>query len=210
MCKVLTHSHSINGNVHRVTFWIFAHLAHNPTLLDIIRLEIQPGVIDDVACEKYLTESCPRLESIFFEVLRLYTGSSLMRQVVSPTIIGRKTLRAGNQVIAPYRQLHYNPEVWGANAAKFDPDRFLRDKSLSRSPSFRPFGGGVNLCPGRYLGKKVVATFVALTLSRFDVSLDSQGGVQAFPRENLGVQSIGTVPPMDEDRLILRLTPLRK
>lgn len=181
---------------------------HNPTLLDIIRQETKPGIINDVPCEEYLTEKCPRLESIFYEVLRLYTGSTLMRQVLSPTIIGGKTLRAGNRVMAPYRQLHYNEDIWGANAAKFDPDRFLRDKSLSRSPSFRPFGGGVNLCPGRYLAKKVVATFIALTLSRFEVSLDRQRGVQAFPREYFG--DIGTMSPVDEDRLILRLTPLRK
>lgn len=200
----------MNGNVHKVTFWVFAHIAHDPKLLDIIRQETQPGVIDDVPCVRYLTESCPRLESIFYEVLRIYSSSSLMRKVLSPTTIGGKILRAGNQVIAPYRQLHYNQDFWGVNADKFDPDRFLRDKSLIQSPSFRPFGGGVNLCPGRHLGKSIVATFVALTLSRFEVSLDSQQGVQAFPSGDLGTPTIGTISPMDDDRLIFRLTALRK
>ncbi|MCJ1267976.1 hypothetical protein MMC22_007862 [Lobaria immixta] len=204
------HHWAINGNSHKVTFWILAHLVHNPTLLDIIRREIQPGVIDDVPCERYLTESCPRLESIFYEVLRFYSDSTLLRQVLSPTIVGGKILRAGNRVMAPYRQLHYNQDVWGASAAEFDPDRFLRDKSLTRNPSFRPFGGGVNLCPGQYLAKKVVVAFVALTLSRFEVSLDQQRLVQAFPREDFGTPSIGTMSPMNEDRLILRLSPLQK
>lgn len=64
-------SYSINDDVYKVTFWVFTYLVHNPTLLDFIRQEIQPGVVNDIPCEKYLTESCPRLESVFYEVLRL-------------------------------------------------------------------------------------------------------------------------------------------
>ncbi|MCJ1414946.1 hypothetical protein MMC32_001276 [Xylographa parallela] len=203
----MLHHWAINGNVHKVTFWVIAHLVFNPALLQAIREETAPGIVNDVPNSKYLSESCPRLQSIFYEVLRMETASSLMRFVTAPTVLGGKILRKGNNVMAPYRQLHYNQDVWGSNAADFDPDRFLEDKSLARSPSFRPFGGGVNLCPGRYLAKEVVATFVALLLSRFEIALDSGRGAQSFPRADLTTPAIGTMAPMSEDDLIIRLTP---
>ena len=199
----------INGNLHKVTFWVLAQLVHDPALLATIRAESAPGVINNVPNVGYLTEQCPRLESIFYEVLRMQTSSSLMRFVTAPTVIGGKFLRPGNHVMAPYRQLHYNTAVWGRDAATFNPDRFFNDKSLSRNPSFRPFGGGVNLCPGRYLAWKVVSTFIALTLSRFEIELVG-GKNQPIPRADLNTPAIATMSPTPGSGMTLRLTPRYK
>lgn len=201
--------------MHKVTFWIIAHLAHNPELLENIRAEIAPGVVNDAPNVSYLVENSPLLEAVFLEVLRLTTSSSLMRYVTEPTVIGGKILEKGNNVMVPYRLLHFEEDVWGTNAAQFDQERFLRQKNLSRSTSFKPFGGGQNLCPGRFLAKQVVFTFVALTLSRFDISLDGaevgdsnlNGHVQRFPRVELSKPGLATLAPVAEDKLIVRLKP---
>ena len=110
--------------------------------------------------------------------------------------------------MVPYRLLHYDQRVWGDNVSAFDPERFLHRKELARGPSFKPFGGGQHLCPGRFLAKQAIFAFVALALSRFDVRLDGDGErddssraggagggfKQAFPRPaNLkpGLASLG-------------------
>lgn len=198
-----------------MTFWILAYLVHDPELLESIRAEITPGVINDTPNVSYLVDNCPRLDAVWLEVLRLETSSSLMRYVTKATVIGGKTLEKGNNVMVPYRLLHFEQDVWGKDASQFDPERFLRRRNLSRSTSFEPFGGGRNLCPGRFLAKQVVFTFVALSLSRFNISLDGAGlghnsldeRAQPFPRAELSRPGLSTLSPVAEDRLLLRLKP---
>ena len=158
--------------MHKVTFWIMAHILHTPALLDAIREETAPAVVDDSPDIPYLLEHCPRLEAIYHEVLRLQMSNSLMRHVTEPTLIGGKLLQPGRNVLMPYRILHYDPAVWGADAAVFDADRFLRRKEMARDPNYRPFGGGQHMCPGRFVAKQAIFAFVALTLSRFHVRLE--------------------------------------
>lgn len=188
-----------------MTFWILAHLVHTPDLLQRIQTEISPGVVDNKPEVSYLTERCPQLESVFLEVLRMVMSSSLMRYVTDSTIIGGKVLQKGQNVMVPYRQLHFDEDAWGPNAAVFDPDRFLKNSHLSRSSSFRPFGGGQHLCPGRFLARRVVFVFVALVLSRFDISLDT--GTQRFPRADESKPGLGSLAPMMEDKVILQIRP---
>ena len=90
---------SINANIHRITFWVVAYLAFDPSLLNSIRAETLPGITHDVPDVKYLTEECPHLQALVNEVLRLHMGSALMRHVVAPTVMGGKTLRAGRKII---------------------------------------------------------------------------------------------------------------
>ncbi|TVY19957.1 Prostacyclin synthase [Lachnellula arida] len=198
----------INGNMHKVTFWMIAYLVHNPDLYQTIRTETAAGIIDNAPNIPFLTEKCPRLEAVFLEVLRLTIASSLMRYVNAPTVIGGKTLRRGRNVMAPYRQLHLNADVWGHNVHDFDPERFLKNPSLAKHPSFRPFGGGHNLCPGRFLARQAIFAFVALLISRFDVSLADVGaGPQPFPRHDESKPAIGTLAPRREDKVFLDISP---
>ena len=195
----------INGNVHKVTFWVLAYLAHNPELLESIRLETVHGINNDRPNVPYLTSQCPKLEAVFLEILRLKMSSSLMRYVTEPTMVGGKLLQKGNNVMVPYRQLHFAEDVWGVNASQFDAERFLKEKSLSKSSSYRPFGGGQHLCPGRFIARHAVFTFVALSLSRFDISLDTTRGDQRFPRTNESKPGLGSLAPFPGDGVILRL-----
>ena len=189
--------------MHKVTFWILAYLGHQPKLLESIRKETAPGIVDDSPNVSHLTENCPLLESVFLEVLRLVMASSLMRHVTEPPIIGGKILEKGNNVMVPYRQLHFSEDVWGENASEFDPYRFLHSKDLARNPSYRPFGGGQHLCPGRFVARHAVFAFVALTLSRYDVQLTSR----KFPTVDESKPGLGSLSPKKGDQVLLRLTP---
>ena len=203
--------------MHKVSFWIIAYLLHTPGLLEAVRQETARGIMDDSPDVPYLIEHCPQLEAIYHEVLRLHMSNSLMRHVTAPTRIGGKLLQKGRNVMVPYRLLHYDPDVWGSNASAFDPQRFLLDKELARNPSYRPFGGGQHLCPGRFLAKQAIFAFVALSLSRFDLCLDSEEAVkgawgsgregasmQRFPRAEDLKPGLATLGPRAGDDVVVR------
>lgn len=191
--------------MHKVTFWILAHLLHKPALLEAIREETAQGIVDDSPNVPYLVEHCPRLEATYHEVLRLQMSNSLMRRVTAPTKMGGKLLQRGRNVMVPYRLLHYDRKVWGANVSSFNPERFLNRKELARDPSYRPFGGGQHLCPGRFLAKQAIFSFVALALSRFDMCLDSEGGLkQRFPRAEDLTPGLATLGPREGDHVMVR------
>ena len=50
----------------------------------------------------------------------------------------------------PYRYLHLEESVFGPESESFNADRFLENQDLSRSPSFKPFGGGSTYCLGGF------------------------------------------------------------
>jgi hypothetical protein len=87
-----------------------------------------------------------------------------------------------------------NHDVWGVHLLRVDPFRFVNNAKLQTSKSYRPFGGGHTLCPGRFLAKRSMGFAVALLLSRYDISMVPErmrnGGkrihkdLPAFPRIN--------------------------
>lgn len=176
-----------------------AYLLFNPSLHAEIQAEIRSAIGGGEPGLESRLEQCPRLIALYNEVLRLTTASASIRTVESATPLGEFTLRAGGKVLLPFRQLHFNKEVFGDNADEFDPERFLKDGSLSRSPSFRPFGGGSTYCPGRYVAKREVLVFIALALCRFDsISLASNEETE-FPKLDTKKPSLGIMMPIAGD-----------
>lgn len=158
---------------------------------------------------KYLCANSPHLNSVFHETLRLRNGAGALREVTQPTVIRGKTLQPGNSIMIPFHQLHLNERVWGPTADKFDPARFLDKPGLTRHPSFRPFGGGATLCPGKLIGKEQAFGFIAILLRRFKIRLSTahEGGAETvqFPRMNDTVPSLGINGPMDETEVIVEV-----
>ena len=145
----------------------------------------------DVKC---LTESCPRLEAAYQETMRVTNNSLSARKIVAPTSINGKVLQSGNTILIPFRQLHYNKSVFD-DPDHFDPERFLKNKGLSSCSSFKPFGGGVNYCPGRFIAKREMLVFVALALNRFKVELSSTKSDSITPPETQTLPAIDFATP---------------
>lgn len=91
---------------------MIAYLLKIPTLMAAIRAEILPAVHGDTMNEQYL-DSCPGLESLFNEVLRLTVTAPMARVVTEPIVIGGKLLQKGNKVMVTsimLQQSHSTPQ----------------------------------------------------------------------------------------------------
>lgn len=87
----------------------------------------------------------------------------------------------------------------GDTATSFDPERFLRHETRMRGQSFRPFGGGVTLCPGRFLARQEVLMFVATVMWRFDLKVVQEMGDRGwsgFPKPRDNQSSLGMMGPI--------------
>lgn len=184
-----------------------AYILVDPKLHASIRAETSPAIRQDsdttnVVDLSYLTSHCPRLEAVFNEALRLNAASISLRYVTEPTIINNQLLHPGSKVIMPYRPLHFDPQIFGPHPDRFNPDRFLNNPALAQNFSFRPWGGGSVLCPGRFLARRAVCAFVAMALHEFDISI-VEG--QRFPRRDEITPNLGLMAPVKKDDLMIRV-----
>ena len=167
-----------------VIFWTIGHIVENRVLLARIRAELADvvgrmegvGVGDskisvDVAA---IRERCPLLVSTSNEVLR-YVGASTSTLIVHEDVYidDQYLLTKGALVQISATAVHSDPDIWGPNAANFDPERFLRPGKVHPS-AFRTFGGGSTLCPGRHLASDEILVFTAMFLHSFAVGFTAE------------------------------------
>ena len=191
-----------------VIFWTIGHIVEDKVLLARIRAELAEVVQSaeigesrlrvDVAA---LRERCPLLVSTSNEVLR-FVGASTSTLIVHEDVYidDRYLLTKGALVQISATAVHSDPDVWGPNAANFDPERFLKPGKVHPS-AFRTFGGGSTLCPGRHLASDEILVFTAMFLHSFDVGFTAK--TPCLPRrDDTNMLSI-TKPKKD---LVLRLS----
>ena len=116
-----------------------------------------------------LLRECPTLDSIWYEVLRVYNGASVARQAMFDTVVGGKFVPAGQKIVAPFRQFLTDGDIFGSNPLTFNPERFRQNKNLHKAKGYSPFGGGSTYCPGRFFAQREIYMFIALTYNRFDL-----------------------------------------
>jgi cytochrome P450 len=170
--------------------------------------------------------SLPLLQSVFLECLRLYQTIPIVRSLRNDIEIDGYTLREGNAIITPSYLAHYNPSVWSAPqhpANAFWADRFMHnpgDPSQSGRKDlgdFFPFGGGLNICPGRHRAKEEILGTVTVLLTKFEFEfvsyVDKNGRPTAQEPGPLNIEnyeSRGVVQP-DRDVLVrMRKVEFRK
>lgn len=193
-----------------MAFWMLAHMLCNPSLLVEVCNETDRAVSSDGSIDiELLVNECPTLNAVWLEVLRIYNAGSVARQAERHITIGHKLISRGDTIMSPFRQLHMNTGIFGDDAHGFNPSRFLKNKSLHRNKGYVPFGGGHTYCPGRLFAQREVFMFIALSLYRFEFTLDLEqlakdGGVKV-PEVNLKIPSAAAMGPASD--LIVRVAP---
>jgi unspecific monooxygenase len=82
-------------------------------------------------------------------------------------------MRRGAWTLVLTPMLQRDPEVWGADAERFDPDRFDPKAVRSRPPHvFKPFGTGARACIGRQFALHEATLVLGLLLRRYELLAD--------------------------------------
>jgi cytochrome P450 len=85
------------------------------------------------------------------------------------------TLKSGTFVFMPNVSVHFDANSWGSNVDHFDGKRFTKMGTKVPRGAFVGFGGGKNMCPGRYFAMNQILSLVAMLVLRFDISpMDGQ------------------------------------
>ena len=173
---------------------MLAHILFDEQLRKAVKEEVNAAWKSEHLDVKFLGANATVLNRTFHESLRLKAGAMMGRKVLTPTRIGNKMLKRGGTVLILSRQLHSNANVWGADHQHFAEARFAKDEGLLRHSSYRAFGGGVSLCPGRKIAKEQVFALVAILIHRLDIK-KTQDMRQEFPRLNDNTPALGVMGP---------------
>ncbi|WP_367319142.1 cytochrome P450 [Streptomyces sp. HUAS ZL42] len=151
------------------------HLSRHPDVAARARAEVDrvwgdtavPGY-DQVAKLRYVRR-------VLDEALRLWpTAPAFAREAREDTVLGgRHPMRRGAWALVLTAMLHRDPEVWGADAEHFDPDRFDVAAVRARPPhTFKPFGTGARACIGRQFALHEATLVLGLLLRRYELRPD--------------------------------------
>ena len=96
-----------------------------------------------------------------------------------------------------------NPRIYVCRSVfisfcRFDPDRFAPEEAAKREPnSFVPFGFGKRICPGYIFAYIEIATFLAMLLRKYSVTMATTKPVEK-------VHGLVTCP---KEEIFAKLTP---
>ncbi|KAL9035546.1 MAG: hypothetical protein Q9214_006529, partial [Letrouitia sp. 1 TL-2023] len=197
-------------------FWMLVFVFSNTDLLADLREEISSVVttetISQLEIETFNTisvtkvkDGCPLLLSTYQETMRLQTHNSSSRWVTRDFLLAdRYFLKANSVIQMPGHPIHTLTSIWGPDVESFNPRRFIKLENQNRMlgrqkqhpASFRSFGGGATLCPGRHFATAELCATVAMFAMRFD--LQPVGGVWKLPKWKHG-KVASAIPPPAED-----------
>jgi cytochrome P450 len=195
-------------------FYMICYIFSDLDLLSHLRKEIsaivtQGGGLDRLALDYTKVEThCPLLVSCYYETLRLNKTGSLLRGVLSDTILNDQyLLKKGSFIQIATGHIHLDPNNWGPDSQNFNPERFLaresRERNKIQGQAFLPFGGGRNLCPGRHLAFTEITSFVAMLVYGFDISM-SDASVLKIPERRFHKMAVASRSPKEDIDVVIR------
>ncbi|PIL36132.1 cytochrome P450 [Ganoderma sinense ZZ0214-1] len=154
-----------------LTFAVY-RLAERPDILQRLREEILNVVgpsrrpsYDDIRNMKFL-------RAVINETLRLYPPVNSVKDTVLPATTTQQPIfvPAGMKCIYSVFVMHRRKDLWGPDALKFDPDRFLDErlqKYLTPNPFiFLPFNAGPRICLGQQFAYNEVSFMLVRLLQQ--------------------------------------------
>ncbi|PVI03948.1 cytochrome P450 [Periconia macrospinosa] len=199
-----------NHNVILAAFWVSYEVFRDRALLSRVENEVaacaDPTKPSGIDVEKLVT--MPLLQSIWAETLRLRVHIFMSRKVSQADLnINHWLVPRDNVVFVSSTPAHMDTASWSCGPDdshalnEFWADRFLVPQSdgtaafrldASMSGSWIPFGGGVQMCPGRHFAKREALLTCAILVSCFDVDLVVPDGGMEMDWSTCGT---GTLKP---------------
>lgn len=140
--------------------------------------QLQQCVFDELAdvmghCDTPLTgEHIPQLvytDRFIKETLRLFPVVPLAsRYATADAQLDDLYIPRGTEIILGIYYMQRDPTIWGADAGRFDPERFRPERMRGiHAYAFVPFSAGFHHCIGARYGKLVLFMFVAWLVRHF-------------------------------------------
>lgn len=148
------------------------YLAQHPDVAARARAEVDRVWGDTEAPGYEQVAKLRYVRRVLDESLRLWpTAPAFAREAREDTVLGGTyPMRRGAWALVLTGMLHRDPEVWGPDAERFDPDRFDAKAVRSRAPhTFKPFGTGARACIGRQFALHEATLVLGLLLRRYEL-----------------------------------------
>ncbi|XP_065847159.1 cytochrome P450 714C2-like [Euphorbia lathyris] len=115
-----------------------------------------------------------QLNMVIQESLRLYPPVTVIsREALNDMKLGNIKVPKGLNVWTLVLPLHTDPDIWGEDSYKFNPERF--ENGISRACKYpfmyMPFGVGPRICLGQNLAMVELKILIALILTNFSFSI---------------------------------------
>ncbi|KAL2827745.1 cytochrome P450 [Aspergillus cavernicola] len=193
---------AINANTFKIVFWLVAHIVADPATLAAVTTEVASILSEDshesLSALSIRFERNALLEALYNEAHRIALSTSSARTVRQDVTINGRIFSAGTHAVVPYRQLAMSHPLLSQDWDLFQPERFLSNPELGQSKSFLPFGGGNHKCVGRFLSRRLVLTFTALFIHRFEIR-----PLDGIPEMGFRPVSSGPGSPVGDMRLVI-------
>ncbi|GFO14275.1 cytochrome p450 2u1 [Plakobranchus ocellatus] len=151
--------------------WCVLYILCNPG----VQVKIHEELDRELGQEKLPTMAdqvrLPYLGAVIKETQRLASvlPFSLMHQTREDVTIGNYFIPKGTAVIPDLDSVLHDPKIWGDDAEKFNPERFLCDDgSVLQREEFIPFSIGSRNCVGEALAKMELFLFLSSMFQRFE------------------------------------------
>ncbi|OIW00975.1 hypothetical protein TanjilG_16224 [Lupinus angustifolius] len=153
--------------------WCLMLLASNQVWQDRVRAEVLQVCGRDPPNATML-RSMETLNMVIQETLRLYPPSAFVnREAIEDININGFIIPKGMGIQIPIAVMQQDPELWGNDAHKFNPERFSNGviRAAKFPQAYIPFGIGPRVCVGQHLGMTELKVIISLILMKFQFSI---------------------------------------
>ncbi|KAL8969481.1 MAG: hypothetical protein Q9197_004320 [Variospora fuerteventurae] len=188
--------------------WAVYMLAKQPQMQKRLREEVRslrPNPIEDLGpvVSSETIEKMPYLYNFCREILRLFPPVAVtIRVAVKDTIICGQFIPQNTTIMIPPWAVNGNTELWGSDAADFNPERWQRNTvnpsaadSKSTNYQFLTFLHGPRSCIGQSFAMGELQCLLAAWVGAFETELQDpdfvpvvKGGITAKPKDGLHVR----------------------
>ncbi|EZF34755.1 putative Cytochrome P450 monooxygenase [Trichophyton interdigitale] len=212
--KSLFHIYEVWGPIALFLIALLSRIMDSPEYVEDLREEVSKALASAGGWDSDFLANTPKLESFTRETLRLNVAIAVSVSRVLHAPLKLKSvdidLPKGSYIGVPSKFMHTDPELY-PDPLTFDRYRFYDQASntstaraTTASETFLPFGYGVSLCPGRFIGVKAAQVAFSRFLLEYEVQFPCKG--QKFAPMAL-IENTWTYPEMDVMAKVRRRQP---